>query len=80
MQKININNSIGLQAELTPKLNKAVAALKKEWPQSYNFPPDCLRLNPLQAEQHPTTSLGLTVVQSAEVPMGHVQLVTITPF
>ena len=80
MQTINTNNTIGLQAELTPFLYQAVAIMKDEWLRNYTANYECIRINPLQAELYPTTSLGLTVVQSADVPVGFVQLVANTPF
>jgi hypothetical protein len=82
MQHINQNNAIGLETELTT-LQKSFAALRSEWRRDKDLrgiPFDHVRINPLQAEQHATTIRGVTVVQSSDVPMGKVQLITITPF
>jgi hypothetical protein len=82
MQRINQNNIIGLETELTT-LQKSFAALRSEWRRDKDLRDltfDHVRINPLKAEQHATTVRGVTVVQSSDVPMGKVQLIIVTPF
>lgn len=82
MQRINQPNLIGLQTELTT-LRESYAALRSEWRKDKdlaNVLIDHVRINPLQAEQHATTVRGVTVVYSADCPVGKIQLVTGVPF
>lgn len=80
MQRINTANVIGLQAELVT-LRESYAALRHEWRMDKDLARlliDQIRINPLQAEQHPTTVRGVTVVQSADCPVGQIQLIAET--
>lgn len=82
MQRINTTNIIGLQADLTT-LRQSYEYLRHEWRMDSELCPimiDQIRINPLNSEQHATTIRGVTVVQSADCPVGQIQLVAVMPF
>lgn len=83
MQHINNPNALGLETDMGASLVKTLANLAKEWHNDEklaHLPFSEIRINPLIAEQHPTTIRGITVVQISEVAVGKVQLISVTPF
>lgn len=83
MQRINTTHMVGLQTDLADSLRDTFTAMAKAWAMDKYLATktiDMIRINPLQGEQHPTTVRGVTVIHSSDVPMGQVQLISVTPF
>lgn len=81
MKRINQTNTLGLEAELTT-LRKSFEEMIEVWENDevlVKLQVSEIRINPLVAEQHAASFLGFTVVQSSDVQVGKVQLISVMP-